>query len=143
MSVVHQKQIWCECDCACYYRYVANMLYLGVTSSILSMFVCKKLGDSDLYYLIARPTIECYDSSHTMLTVTSERQLQLYLSCLTVSILSVARDNWSLHLGTRLALRHRCHFVRCPAMSAGCFSLIVDVSQLHWKSAKLATGSGL
>ena len=49
--------------------FMTNLLYLGVTASILSVFSCEKLGDSTTYYLVAQPTIECYSGAHLGLLV--------------------------------------------------------------------------
>ena len=59
--------------------FLGNTLYIGVTSSVVSTFMCEKLGDSDSYYLIAAPTIKCYQGTHIATLVLSIIPLVVYV----------------------------------------------------------------
>ena len=62
-----------------------TVLYLGVTANVLNVLACEKLGDTGNYFLIAKPTIECYTGAHLSLLVAaipSRLPLKLLSRCL-------------------------------------------------------------
>ena len=67
--------------------FVGNMLYLGVTSQILSLFACNTLKPGS-YYLVAAPYITCYEgASCVLLTLTLIVTLIITKECSTLTLI--------------------------------------------------------